>query len=62
VKNITEIELVACLMQCRKAAGVLELEQLAAKCVDKTGKHHPDLLCVVTAMLICCRAKKSRTA
>lgn len=38
---------------------VLELMQLAQKCADE---RHSDLLHVVTAMLICCRAKKSRAA
>jgi hypothetical protein len=38
---------------------VLELEQIAGKCKDN---RHSDLMMVVEAMLICCRAKKSRAA
>jgi hypothetical protein len=38
---------------------ILELEQLASKCEDA---RQSDLLHVITAMTICCRAKKSRAA
>ncbi len=40
-------------------AHILELEQLASKCEDA---RRSDLLHVITAMMICCRAKKSRAA
>ena len=37
---------------------VHELEQITEFC--KGGTHHPDLLMVVEAMMLCCRAEKSR--
>jgi hypothetical protein len=51
-------------LELAKAAQISEPKdhRPVLECANTGCKNHPDLLCVIEAMMICCRAKKSRSA